>query len=160
MLIFPVSTMYNSQVCFWKQSEYLCKCKSYSHLFCKTISVYAIFNGQSFNDSITNDIISFEQLGPGRLSPYTAKQTTIVTLCLRSFRPSSFWKGDCALRNEFGHRGSGFVCLFFVVVFLNRYLFKRRAKTTLTECVSSLPNTDCLKKYNTHTALQIYRTHS
>ena len=42
-----------------------CKCKSYSHFFSKNISVYAIFNDQSFNDTLTNDIISFEQLGPG-----------------------------------------------------------------------------------------------
>ena len=33
--------------------------------FSKIISVYAIFNDQSFNDTITNDIFSFEQLGPG-----------------------------------------------------------------------------------------------
>ena len=31
----------------------------------KKISVYAIFNDQSFKDMLTNDIISFEQLGPG-----------------------------------------------------------------------------------------------
>ena len=35
--------------------------------FSKNISVYAIFNGQSFNDMFTNDIISFEQLGPGSI---------------------------------------------------------------------------------------------
>ena len=29
------------------------------------ISVYAIFNDQSFNDTLTNNIVSFEQLGPG-----------------------------------------------------------------------------------------------
>ena len=29
-----------------------------------SISVYAIFNDQSFNETITNDIVSFEQLGP------------------------------------------------------------------------------------------------
>ena len=40
------------------------KCKSYSHFFSKNISVYAIFNDQSFNDTLTNDIVSFEQLGP------------------------------------------------------------------------------------------------
>ena len=39
------------------------KCKSYSHFFSKNISVYAIFNDQSFNDTLTNDIVSFEQLG-------------------------------------------------------------------------------------------------
>ena len=40
------------------------KCKSYSHFFSKNISIYAMFNDQSFNDPLTNDIISFEQLGP------------------------------------------------------------------------------------------------
>ena len=38
---------------------------SYSHYFSKNISVYAIFNYQSFNDTLTEDIVSFEQLGPG-----------------------------------------------------------------------------------------------
>ena len=33
--------------------------------FNKNISIYAIFNDQSFNDMLTNDIVSFEQLGPG-----------------------------------------------------------------------------------------------
>ena len=28
------------------------------------ISVYAIFDDQNFNDTLTNDIVSFEQLGP------------------------------------------------------------------------------------------------
>ena len=32
--------------------------------FCKNISVYAILNDQSFNDTLTNDIVSFEQMGP------------------------------------------------------------------------------------------------
>ena len=32
--------------------------------FSKNISIYAIFNDQSFNDTLTNDIVSFEQLGP------------------------------------------------------------------------------------------------
>ena len=30
----------------------------------KNINVYAIFNDQSFNNTLTNDIVSFEQLGP------------------------------------------------------------------------------------------------
>ena len=41
-----------------------CKCKSYSHFLSKNISIYAIFNDQSFIDTLTNNIISFEQLGP------------------------------------------------------------------------------------------------
>ena len=30
----------------------------------KNISIYAIFNVQNFSDTLTNDIVSFEQLGP------------------------------------------------------------------------------------------------
>ena len=33
--------------------------------FSKNISIYAIFNDQSFNDMLTNNIVSFKQLGPG-----------------------------------------------------------------------------------------------
>ena len=32
--------------------------------FSKHISIYAIFNDQIFNDTLTNDIVSFEQLHP------------------------------------------------------------------------------------------------
>ena len=32
--------------------------------FSKNISVYAIFNDRSFNGTLTNGIVSFEQLGP------------------------------------------------------------------------------------------------
>ena len=38
-------------------------CKSYSHFLSKNISIYAIFNDQSVNDTLTNDIVCFEQLG-------------------------------------------------------------------------------------------------
>ena len=27
-------------------------------------SIYAVFNDQSFNDTLTNDVVSFEQLDP------------------------------------------------------------------------------------------------
>ena len=36
-----------------------------SHFFSKNNSLYAVFNDQSFNDTLTNDIVSFEQLDPG-----------------------------------------------------------------------------------------------
>ena len=32
--------------------------------FSKNINVYAIYNDQSFNDTLTNNIVSFEQQGP------------------------------------------------------------------------------------------------
>ena len=38
-------------------------CESYTHFFRKNICIYAIFNDHSFNDTLTNDIVSFEQLG-------------------------------------------------------------------------------------------------
>ena len=66
MLTVLVSTVSNTQVFFAEKNvSSFCKCKSYSHFFSKNISVYAIFNDQSFNDTLTNDIVSFEQLGPG-----------------------------------------------------------------------------------------------
>ena len=39
--------------------------KLLTFFFSKNISEYTIFNDQSFNDPLTNDIVSFEQLGPG-----------------------------------------------------------------------------------------------
>ena len=62
MLTVLVSTISNSQVFLLKK----CECKSYTHFFSKTISIYAIFNDQTFNDTLTNDIVTFEQLGPGQ----------------------------------------------------------------------------------------------
>ena len=47
-----------------KNVSSFCKRKSYSHFFSKNISKFAICNGQSFNDTLTNDIVSFEQFGP------------------------------------------------------------------------------------------------
>ena len=41
-----------------------CKCKSYSHFFQQKFNIYAILNDQSFNDTFTNDSVSFEGLGP------------------------------------------------------------------------------------------------
>ena len=34
----------------------------------KNNSLYAIFNDQNFNDMLTNDMVSFEQLGPDTVS--------------------------------------------------------------------------------------------
>ena len=71
MLTVLVSTISNSQVFFAEKNvSSFCKCKSFSHLFSKNISVYAILNNQSFNDTLTNDIASFEQLGPDGKKKY------------------------------------------------------------------------------------------
>ena len=63
MLTVLVSTISNSQL-FLLKKNVSSFCKYYSHFFSKNISVYAIFNDQSFNNILTNDIVSFEQLGP------------------------------------------------------------------------------------------------
>ena len=57
MLTGLVSTISNSQEC--KATRVF--------FFSKNISLYAIFNEQSFNDTLNNDIVSFEQLGLGVL---------------------------------------------------------------------------------------------
>ena len=63
-LVVTMSCSLTLQYYCWKIVSRFCKCKSYSHFFSKNISVYAIFNDQNFNDTLTNDIVSFEQLGP------------------------------------------------------------------------------------------------
>ena len=35
-----------------------CKCKSYSHFFSKNFNIYTIFNDKSFNDTLSNKIVS------------------------------------------------------------------------------------------------------
>ena len=42
--------------------------------FSKNISIYAISNDQSFNDTLTNDIVSFEQLGPEHYLGHTKRK--------------------------------------------------------------------------------------
>ena len=49
-----VSTISNSQIFLLKKNVF----------FSKYISIYGIVGDQSFNDPLTNDIVSFEQLGP------------------------------------------------------------------------------------------------
>ena len=61
-----VSTISNSQVFLLKKCKWLLQNAEATHIFfSKSISIYAIFNDQSFNDTLTNDIVSFEQMGSG-----------------------------------------------------------------------------------------------
>ena len=41
-----------------------------THIFSAKILAYAIFSDESFNDTLTNDIVSFEQLGPELQNSY------------------------------------------------------------------------------------------
>ena len=67
MLTVLVSTLYKSQVFCWKMWVAFANAKA-THIFSAKILAYAIFNYQSFNDMLTNSIVSFEQLSPGHLS--------------------------------------------------------------------------------------------
>ena len=46
--------------------------------FSKNIGVCGIFNDQSFNDTLTNDIVSFEQLGSGDHNARSNSQDTMI----------------------------------------------------------------------------------
>ena len=65
MLTVLVSTISNSHVYLLTNVSSFCKCKSYSHFLSKNICIYAIFHNQSFDGTLTNDIVRFEPLDPG-----------------------------------------------------------------------------------------------
>ena len=44
------------------------QCKSYSHFFCQNFQHICVSLDVNFNESLTNDVVSFEQLGPGASS--------------------------------------------------------------------------------------------
>ena len=50
-------------------------CKSYSHFFSKIFQHICVSFDVNFNVSLTNDVVSFEQLGPDRAN-------ALVDLCL------------------------------------------------------------------------------
>ena len=45
-------------------------CKSYSHFFSKKFQHICVSLDVNFNESLTNDVVSFEQLGPGLYLAY------------------------------------------------------------------------------------------
>ena len=51
--------------------------------FSAKILAYAIFNDQSFNGTLTNDIISFEQLGPDNLFDSISPNARVKMVCIR-----------------------------------------------------------------------------
>ena len=63
-----------------KKCEQLLQMQKLLTFFSKNISTYAIFNDQSFNDMLTNDIVSFEQLSPVPQGPLLAFSLTLTRL--------------------------------------------------------------------------------
>ena len=52
-------------------------CKSYSHFFSKKFQHNCVSLDVNFNESLTNDIVSFEQLGPDNHFKKTDTTTTL-----------------------------------------------------------------------------------
>ena len=52
--------------------------------FSKNISIYVVFNDQSFNYTLTNDIISFKQLGPDVLTQFLLFIMISIPSCIFS----------------------------------------------------------------------------
>ena len=60
------NSIYNILIFLLKKCKKLLHCKSYSHFFQQKISAYLRITDVNFNKSFTNDIVSFEQLGPDK----------------------------------------------------------------------------------------------
>ena len=56
-----VDSIYNFLIFFAEKATH---CKSYSHFFSKKFQHICVSLDVNFNESLTNDIVSFEQLGP------------------------------------------------------------------------------------------------
>ena len=121
MLTVLVSTISNSQVFLLKKNvSSFCKCKSYSHFFSKNISMYAIFDDQRFNDTVTNHIVSFEQLGPGYLLFSQIIMQNIKALVQMLFLSSMAHK---VMFGFFCFFFFCFFCFYFCLFFFKRALF-------------------------------------
>ena len=83
--------------------------KLLTFFFSKNISVFAISNDQSCSDTLTNDIVSFEQFGPGSQRGKTYLVTcapkessdqpeythSVVSLRCTHDEPFHFWLPKC-----------------------------------------------------------------
>ena len=57
-------SIYNILI-FFAEKNVSSFCKSYSHFFSKKFQNICVSLDVNFNESLTNDVVSFEQLGPG-----------------------------------------------------------------------------------------------
>ena len=65
-------SIYNILKCFTE--------KSYSHFVSKKNQNICVSLDVNFNESLTNDIVSFEQLGPGRIISLTVLAESIYNI--------------------------------------------------------------------------------
>ena len=68
--MFNILIFFAEKICWFYFAEkmwvaFAVQCKSYSHFFRKKIQHIWVSLDVNFNESLTNDVVSFEQLGPG-----------------------------------------------------------------------------------------------
>ena len=77
MLTVLADSIYNILIFF--AEKIVSSCKSYSHFFSKKFQFICISLDVNFNESLTNDIVSFEQLGPDIYFVKTSCVSCVVT---------------------------------------------------------------------------------
>ena len=83
-------------------------CKSYSHFFSKKFQHICVSLEVNFNESLTNDIISFEQLGPDCLDTQAD-----LSLCLVHMSKGTFSDVQLKYQHEVAGKNMGNIFFFF-----------------------------------------------
>ena len=66
-------------------------CKSYSHFFSKKFQHIRVSLDVNFNDLLTNDVVSFEQLGPEVKTGEKVRHFVVVVCC---YFPAKIYLAD------------------------------------------------------------------
>ena len=96
LLTVLVDSIYNILIFFcWKNVSSFCK--SYSHFFSKKFQHICVSLNVNFNESLTNDIVSFEQLGPDlKLDRYLSRFQGKLELNKRDIKINNHAPCPCA----------------------------------------------------------------
>ena len=78
--------------------------KLLTFFFSKNISVYAVLNDQSFNDTLSNVTVSFEQLGP---DCHQLCQLPVIKVCARVYVCKASHLGQTIPEHVFRHMQTG-----------------------------------------------------
>ena len=85
-------------------------CKSYSHFFSKKFQYICVSFDVNFNESLTNDDVSFEQLGPGVSVLFRDSSYDSSEVCKAAYIPLALVGGARFQDTKMG--SIGLVCLF------------------------------------------------
>ena len=121
-------------------------CKSYSHFFSKKFQHICVSLDVNFNESLTNDVVSFEQLGPGYFSVLTGSLTILpfffnTHLCCDdtincSNKPTNLTKTCASYFYIIIHLFACFLFFFFFFFFFFCFVFYcRQTSIHVNDCV-------------------------